>query len=165
MHDDRGRVLLAEPTYKRDWEIPGGVVEADEAPWDAAVREVREELGLEVRLGRPLVVDHLTARATADTLVPDLLSAGRITEEQAAQAASVLTGGLYWVFDGGRVTQAEVDAITVDGGEIRTVRLVDADGVRELANDSLARRVFVALDALRHGRGPVLCSDGIAKSV
>jgi 8-oxo-dGTP pyrophosphatase MutT (NUDIX family) len=104
------------------------VVEADETPRDAAIREVREELGLEIRLGRPLVIDHLTAQATADTLVPDLLSAGRITEEQAEQAASVLTGvGLYWVFDGGLVTQAEVDAITVDGGEIRTVRLVDAD--------------------------------------
>lgn len=27
-----GEVLLVEPTYKQHWELPGGVVEADESP-------------------------------------------------------------------------------------------------------------------------------------
>ncbi|HEY9339368.1 MAG TPA: NUDIX hydrolase, partial [Kribbella sp.] len=33
-----GRVLLVEPSYKPNWEIPGGAVEADESPWAAAAR-------------------------------------------------------------------------------------------------------------------------------
>ena len=46
LRDRDGRILLVEPTYKDYWELPGGVVEADESPYDAAVRELAEELGL-----------------------------------------------------------------------------------------------------------------------
>src|SRR5262249_19573019 len=53
------RVLLVEPTYKPNWEIPGGVVEADESPWAAAGRELAEELGWARPVGRLLVVDYV----------------------------------------------------------------------------------------------------------
>jgi 8-oxo-dGTP diphosphatase len=46
------RVLLC---HRRDidaWNLPGGGVEAGESPWDAAVREVREEVGLDVEIVR-----------------------------------------------------------------------------------------------------------------
>ena len=56
-----GRVLLVEPSYKPNWEIPGGAVEADESPWDGAARELAEELGLRLPVGRLLVVDGTTA--------------------------------------------------------------------------------------------------------
>ncbi|WP_433664064.1 NUDIX domain-containing protein [Nocardia sp. CA-128927] len=55
--DERDRVLLVEPTYKDYWELPGGVVEANESPLAAVVREIDEELGLTVSMGRLLVVD------------------------------------------------------------------------------------------------------------
>lgn len=50
--DDDGRVLFC---HRRDcdfWNLPGGGVEAGEAPWQAVVREVREEVGLEVEVER-----------------------------------------------------------------------------------------------------------------
>jgi 8-oxo-dGTP pyrophosphatase MutT (NUDIX family) len=43
--DKAGRVLPLEPSYKPNWEIPGGAVEADECPWATATREFTEELG------------------------------------------------------------------------------------------------------------------------
>lgn len=46
-----------EPTYKPYFEIPGGAVDGDESPHAAAVRELKEELGLPVLLGRLLVTD------------------------------------------------------------------------------------------------------------
>jgi ADP-ribose pyrophosphatase YjhB (NUDIX family) len=45
--DNEGRVLLC---HRRDydlWNLPGGGVEAGESPWDALVREIKEETGLE----------------------------------------------------------------------------------------------------------------------
>jgi hypothetical protein len=57
--DSPGRVLLVEPSYKSNWEFPGGAVEADESPWATAARELAEELGWDNPLGRPLVVDYV----------------------------------------------------------------------------------------------------------
>jgi 8-oxo-dGTP pyrophosphatase MutT (NUDIX family) len=49
--DRRGRVLLVRHTYgRRNWELPGGGSEPDEPPDATALREVREETGLEVAL-------------------------------------------------------------------------------------------------------------------
>ncbi|QMW68473.1 NUDIX hydrolase [Mumia sp. ZJ1417] len=48
--DQDGRVLLCELTYKREWDLPGGVVDPGESPADAVVRELREELGVDARV-------------------------------------------------------------------------------------------------------------------
>lgn len=54
--DIAGRVLLLHrcvPGHEQ-WELPGGKVKAGEAARDAAVRETKEELGIDVRVVRPL---------------------------------------------------------------------------------------------------------------
>jgi len=46
----RERVLLVQSWLKRRWQLPGGSLEAGETPWKAALREVREETGMEARI-------------------------------------------------------------------------------------------------------------------
>lgn len=57
IRDQAGRVLIVEPTYKPIWEVPGGAVDADESPRQACEREVAEELGLRLTVGRLLCVE------------------------------------------------------------------------------------------------------------
>ena len=45
---DLGNILLAKPDYKKTWQLPGGGVENGESPEQAAVREVKEELNLDI---------------------------------------------------------------------------------------------------------------------
>jgi 8-oxo-dGTP pyrophosphatase MutT (NUDIX family) len=58
-HDKR--VLLVRTSYQDFWTAPGGGMKAHEAPVQAAIREVSEEIGLQFtpeQLRRALAVEH-----------------------------------------------------------------------------------------------------------
>lgn len=50
IRNDAGQVLLCQLSYKRLWDLPGGVVDPHESPADAVRREVKEELDVAVSL-------------------------------------------------------------------------------------------------------------------
>jgi 8-oxo-dGTP diphosphatase len=57
VRDDAGRLLLIRRGHEPSrglWSLPGGRVEPGETLQAAVVREVREETGLEVRVGDPV---------------------------------------------------------------------------------------------------------------
>ncbi len=121
LRDDDGRILLVEPTYKGHWELPGGVVEADESPYDAAVREVREELGLSVTPGRLLVVDWVPSHA------------GR-------------TEGVMLVYDGGLLDATA--EIRLPAEELRGWAWSTPAEAQRRLSPLLARRATAALEAI-----------------
>ena len=58
--DERGRLFLARrgPNAKNErglWEFPGGSVELGERLADALRREIREEYGVEIEVGEPVI--------------------------------------------------------------------------------------------------------------
>ena len=65
VRDPDARVLAVRPLFPpREWTLPGGKVTDRETPDEAAVREVREETGIEVVVERCLLVDAHHARST-----------------------------------------------------------------------------------------------------
>ncbi len=136
--DEAGRVLLVETSYKKAWEIPGGSVDAGEAPWRTAVREVAEEVGIDRPLGRLLLIDYIPT----DEPMPE---------------------GLAFIFDGGVITEMDVGTIELTDPEIRSVGLYTLDDVRDLVKPILARRINAALNAVVTG-GLALCESGYVVS-
>lgn len=43
-----GQALIVKANYKKYWTFPGGIIDLDEAPKAGAIREVYEEVGLEI---------------------------------------------------------------------------------------------------------------------
>lgn len=82
--DYRGLILMVEPTYKDFWDLPGGMAEANEPPRAAAERELREELGLGVHVGRPLVLDWDGPHGPWDDQLVFVFDTDPLTTEQVA---------------------------------------------------------------------------------
>jgi 8-oxo-dGTP diphosphatase len=120
IRDDRSRVLLCETQFKRDWELPGGIVEHGETPRLGAVREVREELGIELAVGRLLVVDWLPPYLGWDDAIE-------------------------MIFDGGTVAESELDSWSLQPTEIKRVALVDLDAAAGLLTPLAHRRLAIAM--------------------
>ncbi|MGW7334012.1 NUDIX domain-containing protein [Streptomyces sp. NPDC054840] len=132
--DDLSRVLLVDPVYKDPWEIPGGAVEADESPRDGARREVREELGLDMRPGALLGVDWTAHRPERSE-------------------------GLVLVFDGGRLSHKQLASIRLQKEELRGHAFVEVEEVGRLLVPVLARRVQ-ACAAAREQQRTVYLENG-----
>jgi mutator protein MutT len=50
---ESGQLFLLYRADQQHWEVPGGKVEEGESPTEAAVREAKEEVDLEVELEKP----------------------------------------------------------------------------------------------------------------
>ncbi|MFE7594581.1 NUDIX domain-containing protein [Kitasatospora sp. NPDC057512] len=85
LRDRNGRILTVNPTYKEGWDLPGGMAEANEPPDEAAVRELREELGLDITIRRLLVVDWVAPHGPWDDQIAFIFDAGTLSPDQAAR--------------------------------------------------------------------------------
>jgi 8-oxo-dGTP diphosphatase len=123
MRDVDDRLLLCETQFKKDWELPGGIVEPLEPPRLGAAREVREELGIDLEVGRLLVVDWMPPYLGWDDAIE-------------------------MIFDGGMVTENDLAQWSLQPAEIKAVALVDLPTARELVTPLAFRRLSLAV-ALR----------------
>jgi 8-oxo-dGTP pyrophosphatase MutT (NUDIX family) len=123
--DPCDRVMLVVPSYKDYLDIPGGYVERGETPRQAAVREVREELGISPPLGRLLITDWAPNQAEGDKLL--------------------------FIFDGGVLDTETLDKIRLDPSEITAYGFHDVADVHDLTVARLARRLVHGHAARRDG--------------
>ncbi|WP_433217508.1 NUDIX domain-containing protein [Dactylosporangium sp. CS-047395] len=130
LRDPRDRLVFVEPIYKPTLEIPGGVAEENESPLAACRREVQEELGLDLPIGRLLVVDWTPAHG-------------------------IWSDGLTFIFDGGVLPADELDRLRPGDAELRAVLPMPLDEAEPRLKPSLARRLRVAVAAARSGEGPI----------
>jgi len=138
IRNEKDEVLMVTPSYKSFLDIPGGYVEQGETPVVAARREVKEEIGLDIQVGRLLVADW------------------RGDSGDGAGGPKFL-----FVFDGGRLTENELDQIEVDGDEIIGYQFQPVETLSDVTISRLVIRIEQAVQADRDGTVLYL-EDGIA---
>jgi ADP-ribose pyrophosphatase YjhB (NUDIX family) len=134
IRDAEGRLLFVVPTYKPGLEIPGGIVEEGESPAQACRREVAEEVGLDLRVGRLLVVDWVPPQG-------------------------VWSDGVLLVFDGGVLSAQDAAGLRAYDPEIGAVLLSTLDEAAERLRPAMLRRLRAASAALQDG-GPRYLEHG-----
>lgn len=121
VRNERDEVLLLQTTYKADWELPGGVVEPDETPRLGAAREVFEELGVELELGSPAVVDWM----------PPSLG---------------WSDALEFIYDAGRTEADSLTGFLLEPREISQAHWVAREELEQRVSPLSARRIRLVLD-------------------
>ncbi|MGK5557998.1 NUDIX domain-containing protein, partial [Actinomadura kijaniata] len=117
--------LLVKPSYRTYWQLPGGLVEHDEPPQQAAARELGEEAGLSIGVpDRLLVVHWMPARG--DRPAPML----------------------NWIFHAPVVHGGPQ---VVSPGEISDVQFVSWDKAEAMLSEEDVPRLPAARRALREG--------------
>ncbi|CAG7571278.1 RimJ/RimL family protein N-acetyltransferase [Barrientosiimonas humi] len=134
VRNQRGEVLLCELTYKRYWDLPGGVVDPDESPAHAVLREVGEELQVPARLRRLVVVSWLPPWQGWDDAMLYLFELS-VAEDEVARA-------------------------TLEPREIRAIHWADAETVRARCAPYTARLIEHATQLLDAGAPTAYLEDG-----
>ena len=127
IRNEAGRLLLVNPNYKPDWDLPGGMAEANESPLDAARREIHEELGLTLTIRSLLCVDWVPPHGPWDDT-------------------------LVFVFDGGILTPAQIATLTVSDPELDAFNFFTNEEAAELLRPYVWSRTALALDAAQTRR-------------
>lgn len=127
IRDEHDRILLVDPGYKPDWDIPGGMAEANEPPTLAIRRELHEELGLDITVSRLLHLEWAPPHDPWDDQLVFLFDAGVLTEE------------------------AKTGLRLVDG-ELRAWDFVTIDEAKNRLRTYVYERLRAALDGLATGR-------------
>jgi 8-oxo-dGTP pyrophosphatase MutT (NUDIX family) len=120
VRDTTGRVLLCQVSYKKDLELPGGVVEPDEDPATGASRELEEELGTALPLLGILAIDWLPRW------------------EGWGDAVEIL-------YDGGVHDPSLIDRLRPDGFEIKAISWHAPEDLAGLVSPLNARRLPMLL--------------------
>jgi 8-oxo-dGTP pyrophosphatase MutT (NUDIX family) len=118
-----GRVLTVRKRGTSRFMLPGGKLEPGESAYDAAVREVREEVGLEVH---------------------DLTLLGDFTADAANEPGHLVESTVYAAALPGGAEPAAA-------GEIAEVRWVDLDGAHGVHDDLAPLLVHHVVPRLRRG--------------
>ena len=135
LFDDEDRLLVVETTYRKEWLLPGGVVERDESPWDGARREVKEEIGIDLDQLQFVAMDWRSSDDEYDD-------------------------SLHFVFDGGILSTDQRAAIRADGIEIKCHRFAARDEAEDLLDPHLWRRIMSCWGRRAEEASPLILNRG-----
>ena len=118
------KVLLLKPTYKNDWEIPGGIIEDNKSPKECCEREILEEIGLKKQVWELLCLEY--QREEDDSYM--------------------------FVFDGGVLSPDEIDMMKLQESEIKSYKFCNVEKIKERVLEKMFARIGKCIEARKKSR-------------
>ncbi len=123
--NEKNELLIVKPAYKNTWSIPGGVIDANESPREACVREIKEEIGLAVTSLRFLCVTYYRNPGTEKG------------------------ESLQFMFHGGTLENEDIARMMIPKEEISEFRFLPVEAALPLLGKGLAHRIPLCIKALK----------------
>ncbi len=118
-------LLILKPDYKDRWLIPGGSSDENESPLHCAIRETKEEIGLDV-------------------------SELRLVGVYYAHQHGVYSDSLKFLFYGGILEDTEISQIKLQREEIEEINFVSPEKAISLLSNSLQKSIPACLEAIEN---------------
>jgi len=122
--NEKKEILLLKPNYKDSWIIPGGANNENESPLECALRETKEEIGLDISKMKLVGIYH----SLKNTLYPD---------------------SLKFIFFGGILTDNEISQIKIQNEEIKSYTFKESEEAIPLLSVSLRNSIPDCLKAIK----------------
>jgi 8-oxo-dGTP diphosphatase len=123
--NEKEELLIVKPVYKDHWTLVGGVVDENESPLQACIREVKEEIGIELQNAKFLCVDYVATREEKDE-------------------------NLQFIFYGGILNKNQISNIKLADGEIGEFRFAKVEETKSLLSEKFRKRLPKLLEAIKN---------------
>jgi 8-oxo-dGTP pyrophosphatase MutT (NUDIX family) len=121
----KGELLIVKPNYKDGWLVPGGSADEDESPLQCAIREMKEEIGLNLF---------------------DL----KLVGVYYGYKKGIHTDSLKFIFYGGVLTIDQIKQIKLQVEELEEYKFVSPEDAVPLLSQSLQKSVPACLRAINN---------------
>lgn len=123
--NEKEEILIVKPSYKDHWSIVGGVIDNNESPKDACIREAKEEIGIDLKEAKFLCVDYIS----------------NVDEKG---------DNLQFIFFGGILNNNEIKNIKLEEKEITEYKFATITEALPLLSEKLKARLLECLNVLKN---------------
>ena len=134
--NQKNELLVLKTSYKDYWSLPGGIGELYESPWQACLREVREETGLDI--------------LEKKKLLSVLYAFSKEKEREYIQ----------FIFHGGILDDKMIKNIKIDGDEILKYKFIKIKKITDFLSKGTAYHVLKSIEALKNNRVAYVDMEG-----
>ena len=124
--NDLGELLIVKPDYRDGWLVPGGSAEEEEAPLECAIRETKEEIGLDIPEMKLIGVFHSPKKSPKHF------------------------DSLKFIFFGGVLNEEQISQIKLQTDELEEYKFKSISEAMPLLSPSLQKSVPACLEAIKN---------------
>jgi len=120
-----GEILIVKPNYRDGWLVPGGATDENESPLHCAIREVKEEIGLDI---------------------PEIKLVGIYYKHK----REPFTDSLRFIYYGGILTDHQIAKIKLQSEELDEYIFTPLEKALPLLSPSLQKSIPACLEAIKN---------------